>query len=513
MEIFKLFGSIFVDNEKANKSIDDTDKKAGGLGGKLSGMIGTAAKMGAGIAAGGAVAVGAIAGLAMKANEAASNLDDMSKRTGSTAEEFQKYAYAAKLSGMETETLEKAMIKQQKAFADAQEGSKTASEAYQRLGIDINSIGSSGDAFDAVIKKLADMGSETERNALANDIFGKSYAELTPMLMEGSAGIEAMKKEAAALGAVMSNESVAAGAKFGDTLDSVKMALEGVVNKVGVAVLPILTDMLNWVMANLPQIQATFQTVFDAIGFVADIFIDVVRGIIGWVSQWAQDNEAQTSKIKDLFMKFFESVKGFITAFVEFATKFWAAYGDSIMSVVKFAFDFISVAISTYLNLITDVFNIFSALFRGDWEGLWTGAKDFFLDVWDGIYGGIKATINLIIRAINGMVERMNQISFSIPSWVPGLGGKSWGFNLPHIPELARGGDLLESGLVKVGELGPEILQLPKGARVSPLSGGAGGAQSIFGRGAFEGAIIMDDYGVDRLMDRIGDRMAAMGVG
>ena len=73
-----------------------------------------------------------------------------------------------------TSDIEKAMIKQQKAFADAKDGSKAMSEAYQRLGVDIKNIGNSGDAFNQVIAALADMEDETTRNALANDIFGKS---------------------------------------------------------------------------------------------------------------------------------------------------------------------------------------------------------------------------------------------------------------------------------------------------------------------------------------------------
>jgi len=223
-------------------------------------------------------------GVAIKAADAASALDDTSQRTGMAAEEYQKYAYAAKLSGIETETLEKAIIKQQKAFADAKTGSKSMGEAYSKLGIDINKIGTSSEAFDQVITKLADMEDITQRDALANDIFGKSYAELAPLLNEGSDGINKLKQEAVDLGGVMSNESVAAGAKFGDTLDSVKTAFGGVVMKLGVEFLPMLQQLLDWVIANMPEIQATISTVFgvisEVVSFVWDIFSEDLLPIL-----------------------------------------------------------------------------------------------------------------------------------------------------------------------------------------------------------------------------------------
>lgn len=205
MEIFKLFGSILVDSSKAEDSISKTSDKAETLGGKLGKGIETAGKWGLAIAGGAALAGGAIGAVVMKATDAAGALDDTSKRIGMSAEEYQKYAYAAKLSGLETDKLEGAMKKQQKAFADAKTGGEKASEAYRQLGIDISSIGSSGEAFDAVVKKLADMSDVNQRNALANEIFGKSYADLLPLMADGAEGIDQLKQQAVDMGAVMSN--------------------------------------------------------------------------------------------------------------------------------------------------------------------------------------------------------------------------------------------------------------------------------------------------------------------
>ena len=109
---------------------------------------------------------------------------------------------------------------------------------------------------------------------------------------------------------------------------------------------------------------------------------------------------------------------------------------------------------------------------------------------------------------MNGMIDGLNKLKWDIPSWIPVLGGKSWGFNLGKIPLLADGGNIQRGGMAVVGEAGPELLNLPTGARVTPL----GNDGVVFERGAFEGAYIMDDYGVDRLMDRVVKRLEEAGV-
>lgn len=183
--------------------------------------------------------------------DSAGDIDDAAKRTGTTAEAYQQWAYAAKLGGMETSKLESLMVKQQKSFADAKEGVKATAEAYQRLGIDIDEVSNASDAFEQVIYTLADMEDETTRNALANDIFGKSYADLAPLLAEGSKGIAAWRQEIVDLGGVMSDEAVEAGANFGDSLDRLQTALDGLKNNLSGEFLPAFTDVVDGATAIL----------------------------------------------------------------------------------------------------------------------------------------------------------------------------------------------------------------------------------------------------------------------
>ncbi len=70
---------------------------------------------------------------------------------------------------------------------------------------------------------------------------------------------------------------------------------------------------------------------------------------------------------------------------------------------------------------------------------IFEGFKKNITEIWDSIWGSIKSVINFIIRGLNFLIKGLNAISFSVPDWVPVIGGKSFGFNIKPIPELATG--------------------------------------------------------------------------
>jgi phage-related minor tail protein len=88
------------------------------------------------------------------------------------------------------------------------------------------------------------------------------------------------------------------------------------------------------------------------------------------------------------------------------------------------------------------------------------------------VFGAIKFEINAVISLANMAIRALNGINISIPSWIPGLGGKSFGINLPTIPMLADGGIVTKPTLAMIGEAGAEA--------VVPLSkGGFGGGINV----------------------------------
>ena len=81
----------------------------------------------------------------------------------------------------------------------------------------------------------------------------------------------------------------------------------------------------------------------------------------------------------------------------------------------------------------------------------------------------VKVPINAVISIVNGAISKINSIHFTVPEWVPGIGGKGWeGLNIPQIPTLAKGTDNWQGGIVQISERGGEIVDLPSGSRVYP---------------------------------------------
>ena len=152
---------------------------------------------------------------------------------------------------------------------------------------------------------------------------------------------------------------------------------------------------------------------------------------------------------------------------------------DSLFTAIKGIFD--------------GIIKFIKGAFSGDWKQAWEGIKDIFSSVWNGIkgivssvwqyiksifnslvnlvkgiantiWGVIKGLINLITSGINVLIRGMNQLSFDAPDWVPGIGGKRWGVNIPQIPRLAKGtilnapgrGVPVAGGTALAGEAGRE---------------------------------------------------------
>lgn len=120
-------------------------------------------------------------------------------------------------------------------------------------------------------------------------------------------------------------------------------------------------------------------------------------------------------------------------------------------------------------SLLSQPFNAASSWAQSKWEGL----TSWFAGVPGriaGFFGGIADTLTAPFRAaVNGIKNIWNStvggFGFDVPDWVPAVGGKSF-----KIPKLASGGILRAAGTVMVGEAGPELLTLPRGAQVTPLS-------------------------------------------
>lgn len=136
---------------------------------------------------------------------------------------------------------------------------------------------------------------------------------------------------------------------------------------------------------------------------------------------------------------------------------------DFIIDVVGSALGGIIDAATGIIKALGGIIDFVAGVFTGDWERAWEGVKTIFEGIFDAVIGIFKGAINILIDAMNFLIRSMNKISFDVPDWVPGIGGKNFGINIPEIPKLAKGGLAFGPTLAMVGDnpnasIDPEVI-------------------------------------------------------
>lgn len=180
------------------------------------------------------------------------------------------------------------------------------------------------------------------------------------------------------------------------------------------------------------------KTMLDGfVAFFAGIFTGDIDRAIGGIEKIFKGLQnvlfSIVDALKNMFLSFLdwldEKTGGKLHGIIEFIK-------SSVTGAFTFIKDFIGNAMAAIKKIFTGIVKFLSGAFTSDWDKAWEGIKDIF----DGISTAIKGTwasaINAIIRALNWLIDKANKISFTVPGWVPGLGGKHIGVNIPKINEL-----------------------------------------------------------------------------
>ena len=202
----------------------------------------------------------------------------MALRTGFTTEALSELRHAAELSGTSLSSLEKASKTLSGAILDAGFGLETYVRAFDKIGLSYEELKglSPEDQFLAVMEALASLTDESEKAALAADIFGRAGTQLLPMLADGAEGLAKMRQEAHDLGIVFDQEAANKAAEFTDALTRLKESISGVQMAIASELIPIIEPLINkvketvsgmtaWTKEN-PELSKTLILVTGAVG-------------------------------------------------------------------------------------------------------------------------------------------------------------------------------------------------------------------------------------------------------
>lgn len=239
---------LIVDPKGAIDGIDKASKSASGATEFFSGLGKIGATAIAAVATAAVGAAGALTAATVSAGQYADEILQASTNTNISTDELQAYKYAAEQMDVSFDTFTKSQGKLTKSMQDAvRSGSSPAAEAFSALGLSVTD--SSGNLVDSTklywdaIDALGNVSNETERTALAQEIFGKSGAEMNSIIAKGSAGFAELTEEARKNGAIMSGPQLDALGAFDDKMQGLSSTVDSAKNALGLTLLPILDQL------------------------------------------------------------------------------------------------------------------------------------------------------------------------------------------------------------------------------------------------------------------------------
>ena len=358
-------------------------------------------------------------------------LDKMRVRTGMSAQTLSELGYAADVSGVSLEQLDRGLTGMSRFAAALEAGSTEARDALRDLGI------SAEDFMRAVPEKrfklIADgisrMDDASRRAVTAMQIFGRSGYELLPMLAGGSAAIEAMQQEARELGITLTDEDVTAAAAMNDAMYRLRRQLRAVIEQIGTAfasailtlqkrVAPLLVSFIRWIRANKGLVVSVFTlaSATFALGLALAIVGAVISGI-GKVFAVLRGSIVLAGIALGLLMKLFGLLLNpttlVIAAIVALAVSllYLSGVGRTVLAWLSERFKTLASDAKDAWHGIADALasgniglaaKILWLTLKMEWKrgihflnGLWVGAKKFFMSLWtDAVYAVASRLIN-----------------------------------------------------------------------------------------------------------------------
>lgn len=213
--------------------------------------------------------------------DTADELGKMSQRVGVSVETLSSLRVQAQLSNVSIDDLQGGLSKLARNAADAAAGSKQQANAFQAIGVAVKdangNLRPTADILADISKKFAGYADSGQKAADAQQFFGKSGAELIPLLNQlGSEGFAAARKEAESYGAVLTGDAAKASEEFNDNLTKLHLETQGFANAVTQQLLP----GLNQLTGQMVEAGKTTENYGNSATIVANVIKGLVLGLV-----------------------------------------------------------------------------------------------------------------------------------------------------------------------------------------------------------------------------------------
>lgn len=262
--------------------------------------------------------VGALASSTMDMSKTADDLLTLSTQTGLTTDQLQEFEYASELVDVSTDTLQGSLVKLTNNMQTAATGTGSAAEAFKTLKVKVadsqGHLKNNYDVFLQTIDALGKMKNETERDALAMDIFGKSATDLNPLIEAGSGRLKELAEQAHEVGYVVDNETLQSFGELDDAMQKLDKQGDAVKRSFAEALLPIITAFVDVITA-IPTPVLTAVIAITSIATVILLVVKAVKELSGPVRTVSGLISSATSLMDPLYIKILAIVAA-VTALV-----------------------------------------------------------------------------------------------------------------------------------------------------------------------------------------------------
>lgn len=398
--------------EKKNADSADADEKAHvNLGGAVKAA-------GAAAAAATAALVGAGKAIWDAAKATAEHGDEIDKgaqKLQISTDLYQKLGYAASMSGADIEDVKKGVINITNALADMNNGVANASAKWDVIGVSLTdadgNLKSTEDVLLDTIDALASMEDETQRNAAANDIFGKNYSELLPLLNSGADGISELMQEAEDYGMIMSEDAVKASADFSDALERLNDTFRGLKEGAMGELLPSLTEIINGISSILAGDMTGTEKIREGIQNLIAALNNAIPDIVSFIGSVAEAVIVAAPEI----------LRSLSDGIVNALPELMPAIIDTVVAIAEFLMEELPVLVETAIEIVL-------ALVEGITEALpelIPAAVDMINSIIDALIDNldllIDAAIELLIALSLGLIDNLPRLVERIPELIAAL--------------------------------------------------------------------------------------------
>ena len=340
--------------------------------------------------------------------------------------------------------------KEVETWGEVEGAAKLSTELFEQLGVSLKDTNgdmkSTEDVLLDTIAALAEMDDEVQRDVLANQIFGKSFTELRPLINGSADGLRDLMDEADEYGMVMSDDAVAASAAFADSLTKMQGTLKGIKNRFGGELLPALT-----------QVMDGFSDFVAGIDGGEDKIAEGVKGLIDTVKKSLPEVGKFAESIKKAIMtQIPEILQSIMTELVKAVPGLAQTLLDITNDVLDMLLDMLPTIMDAVVSLVTQILDTLGQILPQIAEKV----AEVLPTLVDTLVGAIPTLLDAAIKFLSTIADAVPEVVPKLVDALPKIIQSVTEMLVNNLPQIVKAATTMLMGIVKaIPKMLPDLMR------------------------------------------------------